>query len=476
MVQMNLDNKLYFKTNTKLDRFSSVLLFGFIILSFFLFAYALTIPVTQRIRGDAYQYFSIAYKFHSIKDAVSYIGDRTYGYPLFLYLVKTILSPKSVPQWSIYVAYVQFIIHILSVLGFYKFFLQPLFQKEKISKIFCALTAGLIISYPTLVTNTSIALTDTFAIDLLLCLAILLNFTYTSKKSTLKLIFTFISGLLIGYLILVRPSYWPPFCIFYVALFVNLLFSSQNKFYATKQIALYLIGTALLILPVLSGVWKKYHVINLQNSEYANYYIENGFQNGLGSVRIFWSAKNATSTSVHPGIYDPYLMKTYYNRCAVKSVIEVGECLVSKPFSVPIYFLKKTIGLFDIPYLQSYTVDITPKWFVVWERIYGTIAFCGFISLALILLLKCFTAISLTWIGVEWTLFVGSLIGMHTLGGIEGRLGLPAVPFAIASLFLGYTNAKKLGSKYLIGWICLSLIFGCIFIFQIHFWDGVKPR
>jgi len=451
-----------------------IIILASINIAYLLFYYAVSLPPLLRIRGDAYQYLNIANSFASIHDAITYVGDRTYGFPLFLYLIKIIFSPTNANDWATKASYIQFSIHILASLCFYKFFLQNIFKQVKLSNIFAALVCGVIICYPTVVANTSIQLVDTLGLDLLLFVVVLYKASFIFQRRIITFIIAGFCGLLLGYTIMVMPLLWPPAIILYI---VSIVEKFGSSFKHPNRIVIFIsmtIGVLTPILPTMHQIWSKDHTVGIQNTKYLEYYTKSGFQNGLSNVRVFWSTRNP-SNKIHPGIYDPYLTKIYGETCKADSPISVIKCLFSRPLAIPIYFTKKIIAIFDVPYLQSYTVDMTPTWFIPWERLFGMFSFSGFMYLILNTIARPFLKLKVDWLGWNWSFFAIFWIGMITFLPIEGRHGFVAIPFAIASLFLSFATMRQLGAKFIVAWIYILSISCCLFLYQTYLWDLVPP-
>src|SRR4051812_13011827 len=133
-----------------------------------LFCYALSVPYDYRVSGDAFIYMRTGLHFSSFGDGLSYTGERTFGYPLFLYVIKAVLAPPSPADWARDIACVQFALHIAACLFFYAAVI-----KKHLSRFTAALAAGLLIAYPPLVTAATTPLADIFCTDLIMLAAAL---------------------------------------------------------------------------------------------------------------------------------------------------------------------------------------------------------------------------------------------------------------------------------------------------------------
>lgn len=441
-------------------------------LAVMMFFYATSVPIHSRLRGDAFEYMVIASGFSSVSDAFAYVGYRTYGFPLFLYTIKAVASPAGPDDWVAIASYYQFILHLCACAFFYAAFLKGIFQKAGLPRITAPAVAAALMAYPALVTYTTIPLTDTFCADLLMLAAAAYSAGRSAARRT-ALILCCICGLLLGYAVMVRPSFGVAVAAFYCALFLGFIADQKWR----SQIigtALMTAATLVLILPTMKSVWDEYGSVGLQDKAFVE---RSGLsmQIGLSSVRVYWSGKYV-SYDAAPGIRDPYLEKTYREKCAVDSVASLTACLLSEPQALPLYFGKKALALFDVPHLQPYAVDLTPAWFVPLERIFGVAAFCGFISLFIMAgshLLQ--HSSKHTWIGLPWAALVLTLMLLHTLLHVEGRYGLPAVPFSIPSLFLGFAAARQAGRRFFGWWFLAISVSAACFVYQVNNWDSVTP-
>lgn len=441
------------------DFYSYIVLMLAFCIAFIFYRYGLSFPEGSRIGTDAWDYFVIASGFNSIPHAMSYVGNRTYGFPLFLYIIKIIFSPIDLNDWAVKASYVQFSIHTLTILSFYYFFIKKLFQKISTNnKFFTAIIAGVIIVYPPLVIYTSLPLSDTFCADLIIVAAIFYFSLDTVKKTRYIVILAFLCGLILGYAVLVRPSFWPPIMAFYFGILIELFANIKNWNKNLFKFIVVAFGTSILILPTMRNLWNQEHTIGIQKSAHFKNEKNITLHDGLAGVRIMWSTFHP-SPKYHPGIYDPLLKKVYYDQCVINTVSDWSNCLLSKPLFIPIYFWKKTLSLFDAPNLQPYLTDFTPKWFTPIERIFGMLSFCGFISFIIILMNNFFFKKNeirlLTW---PIILFVISFILLHAIGHVEGRFVFAAIPFLITILFLGFMIAKKSNKTFLTIWTCAMVI------------------
>lgn len=288
------------------------------------------------------------------------------------------------------------------------------------------------------------------------------------------IILAFLCGLILGYLILIRPSFGPPIILFYCGILIEILGNKKNWKKILTKLLIIAVGSSVLILPVMRNIWNADHSIGIQYSEFFKTSKINTLRVGLAGVRIIWSMYNPSQNPL-PGIYDPQLKKMYYDQCTILSSKDWINCLFSKPLFIPIYLWKKTLALFDAPNLQPYATDFTPKWFVPLERIFGMLGFCGFISFLIILISNFFKRNKITLITWPIILFTISFTMLHSVGHIEGRYVFTVIPFLILMLFLGFHIAKRSKKSFFIVWTYTMIISGISFLIQTYIWDYVRP-
>jgi hypothetical protein len=443
------------------------------VLAVLLFSYATSVPMSFRVRGDAFGYMRTADGFSSLRDAFSYVGDRTYGFPLFLYVVRELSSPVTLWDWVAATSYFQFSIHIVACLFFYAAFLKGLFREAKLPAVAAPAAGALLLCYPALVMYTTVPLADTFCTDLLMMAAAARSASRKAVRPANAFLLCGICGLLLGYIVLARPSFGPAVLAFYGVSFCSLVFNKEWRVRGGET-ALMSMAALVLILPVMWHVWESDGSIGLQNEAFVEKSVAVSMQSGLSSVRVFWSGQYESQEPI-PGIKDTYLDEVYGKKCSVDSVASLALCLFSQPQALPLYFGKKTIALFDVPHIQPYAVDLSPGWFVPLERIFGAAAFCGLVSLLIMAGLHLLSGPRPVWIGLPWTVLVLTLLLLHTLLHIEGRYGFPVVPFCLTALFLGFAGARQAGRKFYIRWLLAVLVAAVCFMYQTYSWDFVAP-
>jgi hypothetical protein len=433
-----------------------------------LFEYGTSLPLYFRFRGDAYVYSYIAKSFATLGDAFSYIGERTFGFPLFIFLIRKAVAVVHQEGWFSGVCWTLFLFHLAASFCFYRFFLRNRFLEANLPAPAAPAAAALIMGYPALVTYTATPLTDTFCVDLTL-LAVAL---YWRSRESLRLssaTAAVLSGVLLGYSIVVRPSFWPA-VLFLVGTCLVQAALNQERLRLLRVPLLMIVGVLVFIVPALTLGYRTYHTPCLQDPAFVKAAVPASLSSGLTSVRVFWSQK--PSPDPLPGVKDPLLVAAFGKDQKVESLGALGKLLLKKPSIAPIYLGKKTIALFDVPHLNPYAVRVTPKWFPPLQRLFEIPAFCGFLSLIVLALLKVFRH-PRNLPDLPLFAFAIGIYLTHVFLHIEGRYSFPLVPFSISALFLGFAEAKKAEWKIQWCWIIFLGLGAIVFLCQVLAWDSV---
>ena len=434
------------------------------------FVFGSSLPINQRVSGDAVGYLAIASRFRTLGDAFAFAGQRTYGFPLFIHCAfwaRAALGVSGLVHWLSWLCGILFLIHLGACLWFYKFFLRGKFQKVGLPDGASAVAAAMLMAFPALVSHTTIPLTDTFSVDLLMIAAGLLSMAKGSLHP-LALPQSTLCGLLLGYAVMVRPSFWPAVAAFFACDFLGALRASNRQRLIS---AVALAGMLAVILPALETGRSAFGTPCLQSPEFVKSSSAGCMQAGLSAVRVFWSAKKGSDQEPLPGVRDPYLAKKFKDTKSIESLGGLLAYLSTSPLASLLYFGKKLIALFDEPYLQPYAVDQTPNWFTLAQRVFEVAAFCGFS--AMLFWIVAGPLLKLEWelLPLPWIGLVMVLLLTHSIMHIEGRFGFAVIPFSIAALFLGYGQARKAGGRVFIAWSGTMILAAIVFVWQVLAWD-----
>jgi hypothetical protein len=172
-----------------------------------LFFYGTSYPLAWRLRGDAYIYLVIANSFDSLTTAIAFLDDRTVGMPVFNFAVRKVLSQfvaTDQPQpWVDAVCSALLAIHLASAWLFSGWMRRGgLVRTEAARQVLFFFLA----TFPAMVGHTTTPLTDTLAIDLILCACVLLARAIVAIRLVNTMALALSAGLLLGFSILVRSG------------------------------------------------------------------------------------------------------------------------------------------------------------------------------------------------------------------------------------------------------------------------------
>jgi hypothetical protein len=405
------------------------------------FLHLSSFDLRNRFRGDAIEYFSIAASFSDLGAALSFAGGRSVGFPLLVYSVMRLFGPVNGPaQLAAFlqvVSWILFVVHVLSSCFFF-LVLRRAYAERDGRQLHFALLA-LLLAAPGMVSHTTVLLTDTFAADLLM-IGFALFVLGHDWRSPWAAAWGLVSGLVLGYACLCRPTYVPGvlavLCMLCAVVIAKLLL--QRGAGAWRRCAAPLLcafGCAALLLTATYPCKQRFGSLCLADPTIVPRLVVSSLQVGLDSPRAYWSAF-ATRRDVDArcnacrALRDPLLTRTWKAHCQIDAArfgFGVPACLVQRPDLALLFLAKKTIGLFDSYTYQDYAVDLTPSWARLWSRPFGALAFAGLLA--------------------SLMLFARSLMLAQSFGHIEGRYGYAMVPGALLGLFALLAARKDGGSR-----------------------------
>lgn len=403
--------------------------------------------------ADAITYLQISQSFQGIVEAFTYAGDRTFGFPFILYLMK---SGTEATQTAMLLLF-----HIVSSIFFYRA-LRKTSEHYGLRLHPSALT--LILIHPGLISHTSVLLTDTFTADLVM---FVMTFLMGARDAgTRSLILRGIAaGLTLGLTVATRPfAIVSTFGMFGLLFILAILFRSPKRPFIFLTLAM--CSFSLFLLPSVLNCRAKYGQFCQQNPAFTSQAIQS-LQMGMTSIRTYWSTRS-TST-VMPE--DWSMVKAYRGTCDISGMTKSQDwinCILAKPFFIPVYLSKKLVAVFDSFFLQPYASDVTPTWVRHYSRVFGTLSFVGFFCS--IGILFAFLRRKMIWESVALTLpTLGILfqLPMH----IEPRYSFSAVPVCIASAVWLFQKAIQKGRRTTVAYLLLVATLGGAFLVQTHLWD-----
>jgi hypothetical protein len=398
-----------------------------------LYRFGLSYPLEFRVRGDAAEYMEIAKRFGGLTDALSYVGDRTLGMPLVDYLFR---APSSSSEgWARSVTAFLFAVH-LGTTGAAVWLVR---SRGWLTKPFAVRALFVFLAtFPGLVGHTTVPLTDTLAIDLVLLALIALTLA-GDTASPRGVMFGVLSGLVSAFAVLIRPSYAIP-ALASAGFLVVVLWAKRRRGALTHP------GTvsAVVLVAILAVVGQRcatvYGPSCLQNPR--TFEPIRHAQMGLRGARILWYGPYPTNGEF-PVLPDSVLAPCFYGECKLTRLAGTDDtslsgCFMHRLYLVPIYAVKKWIGLFDHFRFQPYVEQRTPDWLRKLSRTYDATAFVGLffaLGAAIAAARRPRHAASLVDpLVLAQAVFLLVLLAEHTVLHVEDRFSLPFVP--VCALFV----------------------------------------
>lgn len=476
------------------DKLSFITLLGFnpfwillsVVSALGFFYYGISLPFQFRFRGDAWQYMDIASQFTSFKDVLHYAGMKSPGMPWFDYLFLYFDNSGTFSRVN-HICITLFILHEITLLLLCIFCVKyKLFEKRStyFGVLFLILAA-----YPAMVMHTTTPLSDVLGMDILLVALGLFSVAMDVKKHNFLIVLSVMSGALLGYAILLRTAYYIGILgfllIFALTTIRNNILVPSLKFRQSLMVwFLVILSLAAVMVPVLYNYKVKYNAICLQDPVVGTPTLTRYLQTGLIGARTVWSIppSQVSPDEVSPTYPDEFLVKNFYNRCNITSFVGSTEtsllgCFYQAPYLVPIYLVKKVIGLFDTFRMTPYTELITPSWYKWVSRLFSSIAFVGFwvflwdgmVAASQFLIYR--RSVSALFAAV-WG-FCMILVVQHALISVEERYAFPWIPFCLIAVLLKIKDLSEKNDSFKVR--CKYLIFA-IFAITLYFsqvlaWD-----
>ena len=432
------------------------------------FTYVRSVGLPNRVRGDAFAYLDVAASADSIADVLRHPGDRTLGFPALLYVVRvpfelvTSLGPDTLGAFVDTVALVLLAVHVAASVLFFRRMRDLLQPSLGLSLHPVAL--ALLIGYPGLVAYTTVPLTDTLAADLLMTGAVL----YASGSNSWRLVRAGCAGLLLGALVLIRPSALATTAAVVLIGLARALWSDRGQM---PMLALSVVAWASLIGWQAHVCTRAYGELCLLAPEAARKGLGESISWGTASARHYWSG-HTDDPEGRATVPDPLLARVVGATCQARTLLGrdgLLACLLANPIAYPLLVLKKSIGLFDSYQLQPYAVDVTPRWARWASRPFGALAFAGFTAVVAWLLLLLFSAPASPLVPV--LVAPVAHVAWHALFHVEARYGLAAVPFSLAMLVATTKYVRRLRPARRIAIVLGLVVASLTFLAQTSAWD-----
>ncbi len=449
-----------------------------------LFLFGLAYPLGMRVRGDAHVYLLIANSFDGLSAALGFLDDRTAGMPIFDYIVRRTLGlfvATDQPQpWIDVICFTLLAVHFVTSWLFAGWMKQAGFIQSSPGRQFLFF---FIATFPALVGHTTTPLSDTLAIDLILCGCLLLARAVRSATWGRTLAMGMAAGLLLGFSILVRSGSLPG--VFAGILATGALANSLDR-RGQAALGATAIGCLLMLAPWWGNCMSAHGRLCLQ---YPAFEATVSAQAGLQGARTVWAKPVASPTEI-PTLPDPLMMENYGSRCQLTSMGGIRStsftgCLLSRPLALPGFVVKKWIGLFDHLRFTPYMDKDTPTWLRRLSRGYDGLAWAGF-ALALATVARALLPRNQSATSrlagahpaiILLAVYSGVMLLVHTALHVEDRYSFPIIP--LCALVLVVSAEKGLAAYRASGIraVAVPLAFCALavigFFWQINAWDNI---
>lgn len=449
-----------------------------------LFLFGLSYPLDFRVRGDAYIYLKIADSFTGISAVLAFAGDRTVGFPCFEFIVKNLVSIfttiNNVLTWINAIGVALLITHMVTAWFFSRWAKNTnLIQTENAAFVLFVFFA----TYPALIGHTTSPLSDTLAVDLIVCALISMQVALTVSSAYKAYLLAGLSAFFFGFSILVRPGSLLGVAAALMAGIALALLTARRK---TAVLCAAALGCALVLAPYYYNCTQKYGTICLQSPGTFDFVAS--AQAGLRGTRTLWQKGNLVPGQI-PILPDGTMFTNYYQRCQLKTIVGIDDssltgCLITRPLALPAYTVKKWIGLFDHFRFTPYLEGATPFWLRWLSRAYDSLAWVGLSMFFLTLFQstkrvyrseikeKLITPITPVLLVVYSTVILAQQTALH----IEDRYGFPILPLC-ATMLMVYgekfiQNYRKFGYKRVVPLALYCITAWTVFVAQIIIWDN----
>lgn len=453
-------------------------------------SFVASFPISQRLRGDAHEYFSLALSFPSLDAAIHYVGHRSVGFPLALYLLRRLLEALDIPvslsdPSTLLRAFTagMFVLHCAATLLFARA-ARDLGRSLKLDLPWAPFL--LLLAHPGLVAHTTIFLTETLCADLFMLSLALLAIGARASSLALRVAAPAAAGVLFGAVALIRTSYAIPtgFTLTAAALLASAAVLKGRR--PARRILWMVLASAVgfgcCVAPAASRCQAVFGESCLQDPSVSRGALYYTLSVGRSSPRQYWS-RYSISPDWLVILRDPELTHTWERDCDIDvdaADFGLSTCFLEHPAEGANFLVKKSIALLDHSYIHPYAVDVTPRWVRLGSRPFGALAFMGLASAFgfLVVALRRRAAVIASSAAAALCLFVGlsaALCGVHALFHIEPRYGLGAVPGLYLALALALAALRR-ARPALRGVAYVALFWlGVVFLAQTARWDRLDP-
>ncbi len=403
--------------------------------------------------------------FSLLKQVFSYAGYTPPGFPLFLgahrYAVQ-FLHLDAVVSWLSVAFVTALLLHFCISFFFYRSLVRMGLKLHPVALF-------LLLIHPGLLSHAALPLADFLAVALMMAAIGCLCRAITPGHRG-RIAFSLAGGIFLGLAVFTRTSHLIAASACAVAW---LLFTLPQVRHGWKTLLLPLLCLAafgLTLAPRIIACTRAAGTICYSLPKDSNPLKAALLQEGLYGARTYTVL--APNYAKLVTLSDPLFLRLTA-QCPIStgnSVRDLLGCLAAHPLSAALYMTKKTIGLFDNFFLNSYATYVTPGWVIVWNRIFGVISFVGFFALLGQILIR--------WALRGWTLdHLAPFVYPLTYGSysillmIESRYGLPMAPFGIVGFVLLLQHLAKTWKTRPLS-LVLPIAAAVLFLVQVLQWDS----
>jgi hypothetical protein len=447
-----------------------------------LFSFGLSYPFEARVRGDAYHYLVAADSFDSLSAALAFMSERTAGMPLFEFVVRRVLgvfvATEQPQRWVDLICAALLAIHLASTWFFARWMRDAGCVRSTAGR---DLLFFFLATFPALVGHTTTPLTDTLAIDLILCGGVLLARSLNAPGFSRALAFGLAAGLICGFSILVRSGSLPGVA---AGLLVAFALSGSAGRPRRAAVAAAALGCLLVLAPYYGNCIRAHGTLCLQ---FPAFDPVRSAQAGLRGARTPWSMRPTAKDGI-PTLPDPIMMANYGERCELTKMMGATSssftgCLLSRPLAIPAFLFKKWAGLFDHFRFTPYVEAVTPGWLLWLSRAYDSLAWIGFaltFAVAALALRRHkewarerFAAVQPAVAALA--VYAVVMLAIHTALHVEDRYSFAWLP--LCAVVLVACGEKAVATFRASGWravaapLAFSLVALAAFLVQVTAWD-----
>jgi hypothetical protein len=407
--------------------------------AFALFRWGLALPMPHRVRGDAWEYMHLAGEARGALALLADVGPRSAGMPLVDFIVKWAVAPlggaATAAAWADAVCAVLFATHLLGAASGSALARHSGAVRTRAGGL---AVFALIAAFPALVAHTTTPLTDTLNADLVV---FALHATELAHKATTRaraLSFGASAGFLWAFAALLRPgNLYPAAAAMAVTLAVAALRSRTALPAATASLVVFSVALA----PIAARCQSRHGAVCLQSPE--TFEPLSHVRLGLRGARVLWFHGGYTADGP-PTVPDAFLVKHFAEPCGqLQSYVgtddtSVTGCFARRAHLLPLFALRKWVGLFDHFRFQPYAEPITPNAYRALSRTFDALAWPGFF-LGCAAFIRTRAHASAT--AITGATFVALLVAVHTLLHVEDRYGLAWVPLSLGAFVHTFERA-----------------------------------